>query len=121
MTKKRITDLLRQEAQKLPDAEGTPVIEVTAEEVPEQDAEAEEELSTNMPNNSGARRTNLTKADLEATVTQLRSALEQAQQKESSLQQQIADVQSDLDEQKTFVQKLQKELEKANQLKGELE
>jgi len=40
------------------------------------------------------------KTDLEVTVTELRERLKEAQQKESSQQQQITDLQSTLQEQK---------------------
>jgi len=44
--------------------------------------------------------THKTKTDLEVTVTELRERLKEAQQKESSQQQQITDLQSTLQEQK---------------------
>ncbi|PSP23057.1 MAG: hypothetical protein BRC55_10770, partial [Cyanobacteria bacterium SW_8_48_13] len=47
--------------------------------------------------------------------------LQAAHQRESSLQQQVADLQAHLQEQKTSAQKLQTELESANKLHPELE
>lgn len=121
MAKKRISDLIHEEAQNLPDSDGTPVIEVTAQEVLEEDAEPANELPINATEKPTASSKSPTKAELEATVTELKAALEQGSQKESLLQQQIADLRSELDEQKTFVKKLQKELEQAKPLKAELE
>ena len=54
-------------------------------------------------------------------MSELSKALAAAQKKESSLQQQVADLQSDLEEQKTLLQKLLAELEPTNQIKAELE
>lgn len=88
-----------------------------------------------------ARRSPLTKAQLEATVTELRAALEKAKQnaenaetfadlkdsleesqkKESYLQQQIVDLQSDLQHQKESIHKMQKDIENREKLKTELE
>jgi chromosome segregation ATPase len=92
----------------------------------------------NTPAKSSASRSYLTKAQLEATVTELRAALAEAQRKEPAftdlkdaleashkkevhLQQQIADLQSDLQQQKDFLNKLEKDLEKIDKLKIELE
>ncbi len=91
-----------------------------------------------------ARRSPLTKAQLEATVSELRAALEEAkhkaakteetedfaelkdslkefQRKEDYLKQQIVDLQSDLQHQKEALHKMQTDLEKSEKLKIELE
>lgn len=91
-----------------------------------------------------ARRSPLTKAQLEATVNELRAALEEAknkaekaeknedfaelkdsleeyQIKEGYLKQQIVDLQADLQHQKEALHKMQKDLEKSENLKIELE
>ncbi len=94
------------------------------------------------PNNSRTKRSTLTKAELEATVSQLRAALgkaenaalekeksfadlkdalEDAHSKEKSLKIEIADLQTDLYHQKKSIQNLQKDLDKVSQLKAELE
>ena len=95
----------------------------------------------NTPAKPSARRSTLTKAQLEATVAELRAALEKAKQnsdqaeafadlkdsleeshkKESYLQQQIVDLQSELQQQKESLQKIQKDIEKSEKLKIELE
>jgi predicted RNase H-like nuclease (RuvC/YqgF family) len=138
MTRKRLSDLLREEVQKSPEPEvelqetnGDQLLEEvssTAEkstvEVQKtfEDAEATDESPINPPAKSSARRTTKTmKTDLEVTVTELRERLKEAQQKESSQQQQISDLQFTLQEQKTLIQQLQSELEQKNQLKLALE
>jgi len=127
MARKRIGDLLRQEAEKSPDAGTEPVIEVAAEELIEEDAKALEELRIDTPKKTPASDTSPTKAELEATVAELKAALEQgsqlelAHQHEGSLQQQVTDLQAELSEQKKLVHKLQHELEKVKPIKTELE
>lgn len=59
--------------------------------------------------------------ELETTMTDVTELLPEAQRRENSVQQQITDLQSDLQEQKTLVQNLQADFEQANQLKAELE
>ena len=128
-TRKRVSvsDMLRQEAQKSPDAEDQPVIDTTAEEVVEQDAPAVKELSTVSPDKSAAKGADTTTAELEATIVELKAALEQASQlelahqHEGSLQQQVIDLQSELTEQKNLVHKLQKDLKQVDKLKADLE
>ncbi|MCL1462999.1 hypothetical protein [Argonema galeatum] len=128
-TRKRISvsDVLRQEAQKSPDAEDKPVIDTTAEEVVEQDAPAVEELSTVSPDKSAVKGADTTTAELEATIVELKAALEQASQlelahqHEGSLQQQVIELQSELTEQKNLVHKLQKDLKQVDKLKADLE
>lgn len=85
-----------------------------------------------------AKRSNLTKAELEAMVKELRAALEEAQnqenkfanlkdsleeahQNEDSLKQEIADLKSNLQKQEQFIEKLQNELEGIKPLKAEFE
>ncbi|PSO77461.1 MAG: hypothetical protein BRC44_13370 [Cyanobacteria bacterium QS_4_48_99] len=114
MTKKRLGELLREEVKKPSDQEGQP--SPTDENTPPE---------TESPSKTGAnhrpKRKNPTKADLETTVTELQEELQAAHQRESSLQQQVADLQAHLQEQKTSAQKLQTELESANKLHPELE
>ncbi|MCY7322800.1 MAG: hypothetical protein LH660_13605 [Phormidesmis sp. CAN_BIN36] len=60
-------------------------------------------------------------SDLEANLMALKEALEQSNQKEQLLQKSVEDLRSQLDEQKTLVQKLQTSLEKANKIQSELD
>lgn len=116
MTKKRLEDLLREEAGKPHDSE--------TEALPEMKSLSEtnaDPLPINGPATSRPKRTNPTKAELETTVSELEEALDTAHQNENSLQQQVADLQSELQEQKTLVEKLQEVLEHSDQLKAELE
>ena len=131
MTKKRLGDLLREEAQKSPD----PETEAIQEAAPDQPLEPDTTLSETEPTTSyettdepspldtAAPRAKRipTKAELEITVSQLREALNESHRKENSLRQQVADLQSDLQDQKILLQKLLAELEQTSQIKAELE
>jgi len=132
MTKKRLADLLREEAQQSPELE-TEAIQETA---PDQPLEPDTTLSETEPldettaepspvdPSAAARAKRLgppTKADLEMTVAELSEALQSAHGRENFLQQQLANLQLDLQEQKRLVQNLQAALEQAEQLKVEFE
>ncbi|MEO8893691.1 MAG: hypothetical protein ABI417_19565 [Coleofasciculaceae cyanobacterium] len=138
MPKKNLTDLLKEEVEKSPSLE-EPVKEATDEPTIKPDLEPLETLSMTMPDKPSTKQTIPTKADLEATITELKAALEEASQKpqespfselkddleeayrkEGALQQQISDLQADLQHYKKSVHKLEKELEKAEQFKTEL-
>lgn len=138
MVKKSLTDLLREEVEKSPSLEEQ-VEEMTDEQIIKQEPEVET-LPMNIPAKPSAKQSIPTKAELEATITELQAALEEAQQKhqdgpfaelkndleeayrkEGALQQQISDLQSDLQHYKKSVHKLEKELEKTDHLKTELE
>lgn len=138
MVKKSLTDLLREEVEKSPSLEEQ-VEEMTDDKIIKQEPEVET-LPMNIPAKPSAKQSIPTKAELEATITELQAALEEAQQKhqdgpfaelkndleeayrkEGALQQQISDLQSDLQHYKKSVHKLEKELEKTDHLKTELE
>lgn len=128
MTKKSLTDLLREEAQKSPAPEAEAIEEAASEPLEPNPTQSETEPiyeTTNEPSqgNTAAPRAKRipTKAELETTVSELSEALQAAHRKENSLQQQIANLQSDLQEQKILLQKLQADLEPTNQIKAELE
>lgn len=110
MVKKRLEDLVREEAQKSlksdEAATDEQTIELEATVVPETDTDQ---------SLSGAKRA-ATKADLETTLKQLKAALQAAEEDNRSWQEQTATLQSDLQEQKTLVEKLQVELNQAKQL-----
>lgn len=123
MTKKRdLADLLREEAQKSSEIE-TELIEAAAdiEETTESEEPSETPSSANAIAPRAKRPGSPTKADLEIKVTQLQAALQAAREKEDSLQQQMADLQADLHEEKKLVQKLLTEMKQNNDLKTELE
>ncbi|MBD2356448.1 hypothetical protein H6G41_17755 [Tolypothrix sp. FACHB-123] len=115
MVKKRVSvsDLLQEEAQKFTPNDGESAIEVTAQPVTEENVAAEEAPTQAPETGTTARRTVPTKADLEATIKELKESLEQSQQQEASLQKQVADLQSSVSEQKTVVKRLTKELDEA--------
>jgi chromosome segregation ATPase len=140
MAKKNLTDLLREEVEKSPSLEPEQVEESTDDQTIKQDTEAVETSPMTMPAKPNSKPSIPTKSDLEATIVELKSALEEAQQKpqdghfselkddleeayrkEGALQQQISDLQSDLQHYKKSVHKLEKELEKTDNLKTELE
>lgn len=135
--KKNLTDLLREEVEKSPTIESEKGEETTDDQVIEQNPEVVEKLSMNTPAKPSAKTTVPTKAELEETITELKAALEDAKHKEETfselkedleeaysregaLKQQISDLQADLQHQKRSVHKLEKELEKFEDLKTEL-
>jgi chromosome segregation ATPase len=101
MVKKRLADVIEEEAQKFTPPQGESVIEVTAQTITEE-APAAETTTANLEK-------------LEKTVKNLQTNLEQAQQKEITLQQKIIDLQSALAEQKAIGEKLTKELDQTKQ------
>ena len=128
MTKKSLGDLLREEAQQPPDPEAEAIQEAASEPLEPSSTLSETEPineTTDQPpqvNTATTRAKRIpTKAELETTVSELSEALQAAHRKESSLQQQIADLQSDLQEQKILLQKQIAELEPTKQIKAELE
>ena len=138
MAKKSLTDLLREEVEKSPDLELENAGENTDDEIRDPDTEAVEKLPMNTSDKPSAKQSSATKAELEATITELQAALKEAQhkeetfaelkadleeayRKEGALQQQINDLQSELQHQKKSVHKLEKELEKIEHLKADFE
>jgi chromosome segregation ATPase len=148
MAKKRLTDLLREEVEKSPDINSATERKTNDDEDIEQNAEVVEQSPMNTPAKPNARRSaatkstatksTATKAELEATVAELKAALEEAQRKETSfadlkesleeshrkekaLQKQITELQAELHNQNESLQKLQKNLEKIADLKTEFE
>jgi chromosome segregation ATPase len=112
MVKKRLSDLLQEEAEKLTPTQSESAIEVAAVEVAEDTSEAEESPTQTQELTSN-RRTNPTKADLEVTIKELKETLEQSQKNEKTLQQQITELKSAASEQKASTQRLTKELDDA--------
>jgi len=107
--KQNLSDLIQEEAQKLTPnrAKDEGAIEVPAVEVAEQTAATNEEAVTE----TSAKRNTPTKADLEATIQDLKTTLEKNQATEKALQKQIKELQSALSEQQTSVERLTKELD----------
>ncbi|BBD67077.1 hypothetical protein NIES4072_56280 [Nostoc commune NIES-4072] len=116
--KQSLSDLLQEEAQKFTPSEGESAIEITAQEIAEEQASLDEESSAQTPEPNSTKRTTPTKAELEAIVKELTANLEKSHKKEASLGQEIADLQSKLSKQQTLasehkslVQQVTKELE----------
>lgn len=112
-----ISDLIQEEAQKLTpnSAVDEAAIEVTSVPVAEQTTSAEAELPTETAESTSAKRNTPTKADLEATITDLKTTLEKNQATEKALQKQIKDLQSALSKHQAAVESLTKELEETKQ------
>lgn len=112
MVRKRLGDLVRQEAQDRSEdeADNATALEVEATVVPEASEEADDESVA-----SGAKRSNPTKADLETTVKELKAALQAAESDNNSWQEKNSALQSELQQHKALVDKLQIELEEAKQ------
>lgn len=109
MVKKDLGELLREEVQKN-----------SAEDTSQGSTDSGEQMSQEDNSNNRAKRTNLTKADLEALVNELRAALEENQKYSNSLEQKIAELQSDLQTQKSSVQKLKAEIKEAERHDSEI-
>lgn len=113
MAKKDLGDLLREEVQK------NSADTNSGEQMSQEDNSLSETEAADDTNNHRAKRA-LTKADLEALVNDLRAALEENQKYSNSLEQKVADLQSDLQTQKSSVQKLKAELKEAEQNSAEI-
>ena len=114
MVRKRVADLLQEEAQKFTPTEGESAIEVTATPIETSvDEKEEDDTSTQEASSTHAKRTSPTKADLEVTLKDLQETLDKSQQNEKALEKQIIDFQSALSEQKTLAGRLTKELQDA--------
>ncbi|KOP25083.1 hypothetical protein AMR41_16825 [Hapalosiphon sp. MRB220] len=108
-TRKRVADVLQEEAHKISSPEIEPVIDVAAEEVPEETNSTTEESAAKN------KRATPTKADLEATINQLQTSLEQTRQNEEKFQQQLNELQSALSEKNTAIKQLQTSLKETQQ------
>ncbi len=104
-------DMVRQEA-----------IKVTASEVettPTENQSKSQSQETETPSSSTRRKT-LTKADLEALNTELKSALETAHEHKKTLQEQVLNLQTELVDKDKKINQLQEEFEQTD-LKGKFE
>lgn len=112
MARKRLSDLLQEETQKVTQIEDAAAIDVKATPVEDFAPENREQVTSSKT----TKRTSVTKADLEATVKQLKQTLEQAYQNEASFQDRISDLQSELSKQEGLASELEKELKEAKKL-----
>ncbi len=120
MVKKRLSDLLQEETQKSSPPEGETTMEVTTisvnspvDKVEEVASNPAEEDLTLVVEETTAKPTEPTKAELKVTVKELTQTVEQVNQNEASLDLQIVDLQSALSEQKELAIRLKKELKEA--------
>jgi chromosome segregation ATPase len=100
-TRKRVADVLQEEAHKISSPEVESIIDVAAEEVTDETTPTTEESAAKN------KRTNPTKADLETTINQLQTSLEETHQNEANLRQQLSNLQSSLSEKNTLIKQLQ--------------
>jgi chromosome segregation ATPase len=129
MVRKRIADMLQEEAQKFIPTEGEPVIEVTATPInsPENngkesddasvDTSAEKELLTDTTQESSVKGTSRTKAELEATVKELKNNLAQLEESQVSLEKENNSLQKEnnsLQKENNSLQKENNSLQKQN-------
>ncbi len=105
MTKKRLSDLLRDEVQNHPDQADTP--NATAEAAKSQPSSV-----------SRTRRSNPTKADLEMMLEDLKTELAASQAQETELQETLTTLKQELTEQKNLVKKLQADLKEAEEYRS---
>jgi seryl-tRNA synthetase len=114
MVRKNLSDLLKEEAQKSAQPQEITVDAQVVPEAPSEaqtNAEAPSEAQTNAESAVDRRRTSPTKAELETTLKELQTALEAVQTENNSLRSQLQD-------QKTLVEKVEKlqaELDQAKQ------
>ncbi|MFB2770869.1 hypothetical protein ACE1AT_16480 [Pelatocladus sp. BLCC-F211] len=108
-TRKRVADVLQEEAHKISSPEVEPVIDVAAEEVPEETNPTTEESAAKN------KRATPTKTDSEATIKQLETSLEETRQNEENFRQQLSELQSTLSEKNTAIKQLQTSLEETQQ------
>lgn len=109
MTRKRLSDLVREEVNPAPESESVPT-----------NLAAAEALASETPIKPRPR-SRATKTDLEGTVTELTAALEATNQRANELQNQVAFLESELAAQKKLAQSLQLELQQASQMQAALE
>ncbi|BAZ66157.1 hypothetical protein NIES4106_09040 [Fischerella sp. NIES-4106] len=108
-TRKRVADVLQEEAHKISSPEVEPVIDVAAEEVADEtNSTAEESAAKN-------KRATSTKADLDTTIKQLQTSLEETRENEEKFRQQLSDLESALSEKNTAIKQLQSSLKETQQ------
>jgi chromosome segregation ATPase len=125
MVKRRLTELIQNEAQKIPTPAQDSVIDVTATAVvaSEEKEEIQDikpkkstenvEIRENIEEKNNSKPTHLTKVDLESTVKELNESLGKAHENEINLQQEIDKLKSTLSEQEAKSKNLAKELQEA--------
>jgi len=99
MARRRLTDLLREEAQKPEDAD-----EAAAQPASDSDTAPSEALK-----------------EAEKTIAQLKANLGKSQQREAALESQVADLQEQVEDQQKLVKSLRADLKRTDTLKQDLE
>lgn len=119
MVKKNLSDMLREEGQKLPNQEIKSVEPLVSAEI----VQPVEEISTEKISDVAQppHQNDAIQANLEKQVQELQKSLAEAKNQEGNLQQKVTELQADLSAQNKLVQQLQKHLEQFNAVKTELE
>ncbi|NJP08347.1 MAG: hypothetical protein HC866_01810 [Leptolyngbyaceae cyanobacterium RU_5_1] len=128
MARKRLSDLLREEAQKPADSQADAVA-VNTPEINSDSTTATAKTSTRTskttssakPPGDNALEQSSTQSTLDADVIELKNALEEAEQREAELKKQVAELKADLKNQTASEKRLQTSLEKAAQRNQDLE
>jgi len=110
MTKKNLSDLLKEEAN-APEAASAETAESTS--APAKPSTAQKTASQSTSSRSSSGRRGPTKADLEQQVTQLQADLQAAQEREAALNQQVEGLQADLEKQQARIFELKDTVEQA--------
>lgn len=117
MARKRLSDLLQEETQKVTQIEDAAAIDIKATPVDDSAVEEKEKGSdAKTTKKTSLPKTSLTKADLEATVKELKATLEQVHQNEATFEHKISDLQSALSQQEGLASELKKELNEARKI-----
>ncbi len=103
VNKKSLGDIVRQEVQK-----------------PQDPVQSETVLQPTPTTSGSTHRKNPTKADLEQKVAELKSTLEEAQDKECTLQENVLELQASVHDQDQLITQLKQELEQAKQTISQL-
>lgn len=124
MVRKRIADLLNEEGEKLTAEQSAAEPDATNND----ESNIEENTEVVRPTRTSARTRNTSrsqasqsKPESEGVITELRAALKQAQENEKSLEQRIAELLLELDDEKALVRRLQKDVAGFEAVNVELE
>ncbi|MEL7038871.1 MAG: hypothetical protein AAFO04_25170 [Cyanobacteria bacterium J06592_8] len=122
-----LSDVVKQEAQKVNETEAQPVEATVVDSNEVSELKAIENSSISDVTETSTRRKSPTKADLEVKITELtdritelQSTLETFQNNERTLQEKVLGLQSEIEEKGTFIAQLQEDI-KRNDLTDELE
>lgn len=117
MARKRLADLVRQEAQKASDSEVTTAENESSKGTETATSSTESPSSEKEP---ASEQPSPQQVELEETITKLKKALEKVRDNERVLQERNLELQAQLDDRNQFIHQLKDEIQKSD-LKGKLE